>query len=145
MSAQAYDHRILAVDDDPAILELIVTRLSLAGYQTFYARDGQEALRRLAEVRPAGLVLDINMPGLDGFGVLEHLAKTGARLPTLVLTARNQGDDVQRAIQLGARDFLAKPFEDKQLLARVARLVRRPAVKEAAPPLAGYRRNTALL
>ena len=65
--------RILVVDDEPAVLELITTRLDLAGYQTFYARDGYQGLARLAEVRPAALILDINMPRLDGFDVLKSL------------------------------------------------------------------------
>jgi two-component system OmpR family response regulator len=76
---------------------------------------------------PDGLVLDINMPLVDGFQVLVHLMSTGAiqRTPTLVLTARNQPEDVRRAIALGARDFISKPFKDDQLIARVARLVRK--------------------
>jgi CheY-like chemotaxis protein len=120
--------RILVVDDDPAVLELITTRLDLAGYQPFHARDGYECMSRLAEILPAALILDINMPRLDGFGVLKLMAQAGAlpRVPTMVLTARNQPDDVQQAIALGARDFLAKPFHDAQLLSRVARLVRKP-------------------
>jgi len=128
--------RILIVEDDPMVLELITTRLELAGYQTFSARDGHQGLERLAEVRPAAMILDINMPRLDGFGVLRKMKETGqiARVPVMVLTARNQGTDVQTAIQLGARDFLSKPFEDQQLLARVARLVRRTIARSAPPP-----------
>jgi DNA-binding response OmpR family regulator len=76
------------------------------------------------------MVLDINMPGLDGFGVLRCLKTKGSMVPTLVLTARNQSSDVREAVALGARDFLAKPFKDQQLLARVARLLRQlPAAK----------------
>lgn len=115
--------RLLVVDDDPMMLELLVTRLELAGYAVATARDGVEALRRLHEYRPHGVILDINMPRLDGFGVLEQM-NTG-RWPVLVLTARNQTPDVQRAISLGARDFLSKPFKDNQLLLRVARLLRK--------------------
>ena len=128
--------RILIVEDDPMVLELITTRLELAGYQTFAARDGYQGLERLVEVRPAAMVLDINMPRLDGFCVLRKMKETGQvlRVPVMVLTARNHGGDVQTAIQLGARDFLSKPFEDQQLLARVARLVRRTPVRPAPPP-----------
>jgi two-component system OmpR family response regulator len=124
------------VEDDPMIRELIVTRLELGGYQTFTASDGFQGLTSLAEVRPAALILDINMPRLDGFGVLRKMAETGAiaRTPTMVLTARNQPDDVRTAISLGARDFLAKPFRDEQLLARVARLLRKVSAPAAARP-----------
>ena len=119
--------RILVVDDDPFVLELILTRLTLAGYRTYSARDGHEALQRMADVRPDAMVLDINMPRLDGFGVLRHMAASGLtqRIATMVLTARNQPQDVQKAISLGARDYLSKPFRDDQFLARVARLLRK--------------------
>lgn len=120
--------KILVVEDDPAVLQLIVTRLAIAGYTTFQARNGQEAIRRIAEVMPAAMVLDINMPVVDGFEVLKQMHRNGQTndIAVLVLTARNQPRDVREAIALGARDYLAKPFKDQQLLARVARLFRRP-------------------
>jgi DNA-binding response OmpR family regulator len=124
--------RILIVEDDPMMAELIQTRLDLAGYRTVLARDGYEGLDRLRDHKPDAMVLDINMPRLDGFGVLEQMRTLGNRTPTMVLTARNQSADVQRAIQLGARDFLTKPFEDHKLLSRVARLLR-PAPARADP------------
>lgn len=131
--------RVLVVDDDPAVLELILTRLDLAGYQTSFGRDGFEALTLLQEMRPAALVLDINMPRMDGFGVLKVMRQTNAanRVATMVLTARNQQDDVRQAIALGARDFLAKPFDDQLLLTRVARLLRppRPRADAGSAPL----------
>ncbi|MDP3853102.1 response regulator transcription factor [Phenylobacterium sp.] len=138
-SPNAARYRILVVEDEPMVLELITTRLGLAGYQTFYGRDGYEALARINDVRPNAMILDINMPRLDGFDVLRHMKVSGqlARVPVMVLTARNQADDVQTAIKLGARDFLAKPFNDDQLLARVARLIRRPAARPAPPPPPG--------
>ena len=128
--------RILAVDDDRAVLDLVCTRLTLAGYDVFAARDGRDALARRAYLRPAAMVLDLSMPNLDGFGVLERMGKAGtARTPTLVLTARHSGADVKRAIELGARDYLSKPFEDRQLLGRVTRLLRRrsddPSIEQA--------------
>ena len=99
--------RILIVEDDPIILDLITTRLDIAGYDTYFARDG--------------------------FGLLRKMRQEGLNVPTMVLTARNQPDDVQQAITLGARDFLAKPFKDEQLLQRVGRLLRRAPVR---PPKA---------
>lgn len=117
--------RVLVVDDDRAILELVCTRLTLAGYDAFAARDGAEALERISGLRPQAMVLDLNMPRLDGFGVLQTLGRERAqKLPTLVLTARHGASDVQRAVSLGARDYLAKPFKDANLLMRVGRLFR---------------------
>ena len=127
--ARSSSRKVLVVEDEPAVLQLIVTRLAIAGYTTFQARDGQEAVRRLREVAPAAMLLDINMPLVDGFEVLSQMHRNGQTksVAVMVLTARNQPQDVRRAIALGARDFLAKPFRDEQLLARVARLVRRPS------------------
>ena len=104
MSGESQGQRVLVVDDDPAIVELITTRLDLAGYRTFSARNGHQGISRITEVLPAVLVLDINMPGLDGFEVLKRLGRSGhlSRLPTMVLTARNRPEDVQRAVKLGA-------------------------------------------
>lgn len=133
LMGEAVRSRILVIDDDPSILELITTRLEIAGYLTFYARDGHEGLNRLSDVRPAAMILDINMPRLDGFGVLKAMGASGtASVPTMVLTARNQQDDVRLAISLGARDFLAKPFNDQHLLSRVARLLRKPKLSPLA-------------
>jgi two-component system OmpR family response regulator len=117
--------RLLVVDDEVSILELVSTRLTLAGYTVLTARNGVEALGRLTERRYDGMVLDLNMPQMDGFGVLECLADLpDPAPPTLVLTASHNAADVQRAVKLGARDYLSKPFEDRQLLMRVARLFR---------------------
>ena len=120
--------RVLVVDDDPYVAELIQTRLEIAGYMTSVARDGIQAIQRLSDFRPEAMVLDINMPCMDGFGVLSHMRANNltARTPTMVLTARSQADDVSRAIQLGARDYLSKPFQDDMLLSRVKRLLARP-------------------
>ena len=73
MLSEAIEKRILVAEDDPLVLELITTRLEIAGFRTFYARDGFEALAKLAELRPSAMVLDINMPRLDGFGVLKEM------------------------------------------------------------------------
>ncbi len=128
--------RVLVVDDDPAIVELVTTRLDLAGYKTFVARDGFQALTMMAEAKPGAMVLDINMPRLDGFGVLRQMKLTNAadRVATMVLTARNRPDDVRAALLLGVRDYLAKPFKDDVLLRRVERLfLQRPARVPANP------------
>ena len=122
--------RIFVAEDDKAILDLITTRLAVAGYDYAFGRDGWEAVHGIMETRPAAILLDINMPGLNGFGVLKVMRETPsiANIPVMVLTARNAPEDVREALSLGARDFLAKPFDDAQLLTRIARLLRpRPA------------------
>lgn len=126
--------RVLVVEDDTFLLELITTRLEIAGFDTRSARDGSLALQRLTEFRPEAMVLDINMPVLDGFGVLNHMRAQGLieKTPTMVLTARNSPEDVSKAIKLGARDYLSKPFKDEQLIARVGRLLMRSRAPAAA-------------
>jgi DNA-binding response OmpR family regulator len=118
--------RILIAEDDASIRDLIQTHLRLAGYETFTAHNGHEALHRIVELRPRCLLLDINMPGLDGFGVLSQLKAVDAarEVAVMVLTARHSSEDVRKAISLGAKDFLKKPFTHTELLARVKRLSR---------------------
>jgi two-component system OmpR family response regulator len=130
--------RIFVAEDDPATLELIITRLTRAGYDVPHARDGLAAVNGIIECKPDAAILDLNMPELDGFGVMRALRDrpySAPAIPLMVLTARNAPDDVRRAVQLGARDFLSKPFKEVQLLERVARLLR--------PPLAAYRPTNA--
>ena len=124
--AEATKPRIVVAEDDEAVLELVRTRLEIAGYAVSYARTGHAAIETIRAVQPTAVVLDLNMPGLDGFGVLTALRSQKSRTspPTLVLTARHAAEDVKRCLALGAKDYLAKPFKDKDLLARVARLVR---------------------
>ena len=117
--------RVLVVDDDAGVQQLVVTHLRLAGCHTEVAHDGHEALRQIAAFRPEAMVLDLSMPRMDGFGVLRWLGENDLvnQVRTLVLTARNNPADVKTAFELGARDYLAKPFKDEQLLLRVARLL----------------------
>lgn len=125
-SVESKGRRVLVVDDELTMRELLSTRLAIAGYDAHEAKDGYEALARLPDLRPSVLILDINMPRMDGFEVLENLRgrdyASGIRI--MVLTARNHTADVRRAVALGAHDYLAKPFKDLQFLARMARLLR---------------------
>jgi DNA-binding response OmpR family regulator len=126
--------RILVAEDDAGVRDLIRARLTEAGWDVHTAHNGLEAIGRIRLLRPSALILDINMPLLDGFGVLEIIRADEALrdIRVLVLTARHAADDVKRAMSLGAKDFLAKPFNDGQLLARVARLLRAPIAAPAA-------------
>jgi two-component system OmpR family response regulator len=116
---------VLIVEDDPALRSLLDTRLGVLGFDTRMAADGAVALARIEDFRPQAMILDINMPHVDGFKVMARLGRERmAKLPTLALTARHAADDVRMAVSLGARDYLAKPFDDAQFLSRVGRLFR---------------------
>jgi CheY-like chemotaxis protein len=121
--------RILVVDDHPFIRQLLFLRLGVIGYNVQTADNGVKALERIESFRPDVMICDLHMPDLDGFGVLQRLGPQRlARLPVMMLTASRTASDVQRAIFLGARDFVAKPFDEQQLVRRVARLMlKRPA------------------
>jgi two-component system OmpR family response regulator len=131
-------HKVLVAEDDEGIRSILRTRLQAAGYEVLAARNGLEALQRIKSWRPDAVVLDVNMPEMDGFTVLKSLQDAaGGPPPTLILTARHAADDVKMAIGLGAKDYLAKPFSEGQLLARVARLLRHappPAPAQPARP-----------
>ena len=119
--------RIFIAEDDESILDLLVTRMRIAGYHTSYERDGSAALEAIKRSPPTACILDVNMPGLDGFQVLKRLRADPltAHIPILILTARRAPDDIKTAIRLGATDYLTKPFKDELLLTRVARLLRK--------------------
>jgi DNA-binding response OmpR family regulator len=116
---------VVVAEDDEAIRSLITIQLDAAGFRTEGVCDGVEALEKIRNAMPAGVVLDIGMPKMDGFGVLEAMQVAGLTvfIPTLVLTARHAEGDVRRAIELGATDFLAKPFDGKMLQSRVRRML----------------------
>lgn len=124
--------KVLVVEDDSEIRELVRDLLIGVGYAVQVSRNGVDALDRITKTRPQGIILDINMPEMDGFEVLEAMKAVAPRTPTLVLTARHNADDVKRAVRLGAKDYLTKPFSAAQLTARVERLLRAPI----PPPVA---------
>lgn len=128
---------IFVVEDEPAIVELITTLLESAGYRTRHAVNGWTAWDGIRESCPDGVIMDINIGGMDGLAVLRTMRKhpQTRTTPVLMLTARGGPEDVAEAIGLGARDYLTKPFVSRMLLARVARLVahRRGAPVEQEP------------
>ena len=117
--------RILVVDDDRAVREPLRRSLTFNGYQVDTAVDGQDALDHIASNRPEALVLDLNMPRIDGLEVCRRLRSAGDDLPILVLTARDAVSDRVSGLDAGADDYLPKPFEPRELVARVQTVLRR--------------------
>jgi DNA-binding response OmpR family regulator len=126
----ASSNRLLVADDDAELLALIGFTLRHAGFDVDTAVDGVRALEKL-ERGPFGLtVLDINMPGIDGFGVCERL-RASSTIPVIMLSARNHETDIVRALELGADDYITKPFSPRTLVARIRALLRRTAQADA--------------
>jgi DNA-binding response OmpR family regulator len=115
---------ILIADDDADVRRLIVVLLERAGYRALEAADGQEALRLLYAQRPAAVVLDVTMPGLDGWKVLERIREV-SDVPVLMLTAQGEELHRVRGLRAGADDYVPKPFGRQELLARIEALLRR--------------------
>jgi DNA-binding response OmpR family regulator len=116
--------RILIVEDDPTLGSLLVGRLREVGYDTLLAADGTEGLRLALERPPDLVILDLILPGMEGWEVCRRLREAGDT-PILMLTARTDPADVVRGLELGADDYVRKPFEPAELEARVLALLRR--------------------
>lgn len=125
--------RVLIVDDDPHILKLISLYFEKDGFEVQTAGDGESALSLFAEKKPDVVLLDLMLPGKSGFDVLRELRKSSS-LPVLILTARGDTFDKVLGLELGADDYVEKPFEPKELLARVKAVFRRVDGEFAPPP-----------
>jgi DNA-binding response OmpR family regulator len=122
---------ILVVDDEPAIVTVVRERLERDGFDVQAVASGEEALAHL-DADPADLVvLDVMLPGIDGFEVLRQLRSAGHRLPVIMLTARDEDVDKIIGLELGADDYLVKPFNPHELSARIRALLRRQAELKA--------------
>lgn len=119
---------ILVVDDEPSIVELVAFNLERAGYAVSKAYDGLEALEKARQLKPALLVLDVMLPSVDGFDVCRELRKE-SQVPILFLTAREDEVDRVLGLELGADDYLTKPFSPRELVARVKAILRRTAAR----------------
>lgn len=115
---------ILVVDDEPNIIDLARLYLKQEGFRVESASTGPEALARVEELRPALVVLDVMLPGMDGFEVCRRLRQQGD-IPILMLTARSEDTDKIVGLELGADDYLTKPFNPRELAARVKAVLRR--------------------
>jgi DNA-binding response OmpR family regulator len=125
--------KALIVDDDRVLADLVAFTLRREGIEVILAHDGEAALRRWAEEQPDLIVLDVNLPKLDGFTVCQRIRQQ-AETPIILLTVRGEEDDIVRGLGLGADDYMAKPFSPRQLIARIQAVLRR-AGKTPAPAL----------
>ena len=128
--------KVLIADDDRDLLELINFALTQAGYLVVKASDGPTAISQFEAESPDIAVLDINMPGASGFQVCEAI-RAKSNVPVMMLTVRNEEEDLVKAIELGADDYLTKPFSPRTLLARIKALLRRAGMENTAPLAAG--------
>jgi two-component system OmpR family response regulator len=121
---------VVAADDDPQLLRLVTRNLQMDGYEVIAASDGQQALELIEAHMPDLVLLDLMMPKLDGFAVCQRVREF-SNLPIIILTARGADQDKIRGLDLGADDYLTKPFSVEELLARVHAVLRRSAPDEA--------------
>lgn len=128
--------RILVVDDEPEIVALVAYHLAKAGFRVATASNGQEALELARRERPSLIVLDLMLPGMSGFDVLEQLRADESMRDTavLMLTARREEPDRIRGLSLGADDYLTKPFSPAELVLRVQAILRRTSAAAPAAP-----------
>jgi DNA-binding response OmpR family regulator len=130
--------KILVADDDPDLLDLVAYALSQTGYLVVKASDGTEALAGFEAEAPDMVILDINMPGMTGFEVCSAI-RGRSTVPVMMLTARGEEQDLVRALDLGADDYLTKPFSPRTLLARVKALLRRARLERSTGPMTAGR------
>lgn len=116
---------ILIVDDEVGVRELLTDALGLAGFDTLEAKDGMSALTLIRKNKPDLLIIDINMPIMDGFELLERVRSSKNQVPAIMLTARKDRTDISRGLRLGADDYVTKPFGLEELLLRVRAILRR--------------------
>lgn len=128
-------HKILIVDDEPKIIRFIAANLKSLGHETATCSSGPQALETIDSFDPDLLLLDIMMPGMDGFEVLERL-RSFSNVPVIILTARSDSTDKVRGLNLGADDYLTKPFSLDELFARVNAVLRRMNGRAAVPAAA---------
>ncbi|MFH5228513.1 MULTISPECIES: response regulator transcription factor [Antrihabitans] len=117
--------RVLVVDDEPMIVELLSVSLRFQGFEVSSAANGAEGLDKARSFRPDAMILDVMMPGMDGFGLLRRLHADGIDAPVLFLTARDELDDKITGLTLGADDYVTKPFSLEEVVARLRVILRR--------------------
>lgn len=127
--------RVLLVDDDASLLDVLSLAFVDAGYEVETAKDGRDALERILRDGPDLLVTDVNLPHRDGYSLVRELRAKGQTLPIVLLTSRDTEVDEILGFDLGADDFVSKPFSTRALLARVSALLRREAARSTSEPV----------
>ncbi|MFD4195049.1 response regulator transcription factor [Amycolatopsis thermoflava] len=126
--------KVLVVDDDPGLRELLLSALRFAGFEVEAARDVPAALAAIEARAPDAIVLDVMLPGTDGFDLLQLLRSRGLDVPVMFLTARDELDDRVRGLRMGGDDYLTKPFDVVEVAARLEALLRRARRVPSAVP-----------
>jgi two-component system, OmpR family, response regulator len=127
------DARLLVVEDEPNILELLAASLRYAGFEVITASAGTEAVQAAGRHRPDLIVLDVMLPDMDGFDVIRRLRGGGTRIPVVFLTARDAMEDKVRGLTLGGDDYVTKPFSLEEVIARIRAVLRRTRGDAAEP------------
>src|SRR6266581_9236408 len=127
------DARLLVVEDEPSICDLLAASLRYAGFDVVTAAAGTEAVEKAVRHRPDLIVLDIMLPDMDGFDVVRRLRGGGTRTPVVFLTARDATDDKIRGLTLGGDDYVTKPFSLEEVIARIQAVLRRTRGGAAEP------------
>ena len=125
--------QIMIIDDEAGVRELLADALKLAGFETVTAADAMVAQTLLRTIKPDLLIVDINMPLMDGFEFIERIRGNGDNTPALMLSARGDRADITRGLTLGADDYVTKPFGLEELVLRVRAILRRSQFTEAMP------------
>lgn len=133
-AAEGRQSRILVVDDEPMVLEVVTTYLERDGYQVTTASNGAEAVAAISESRPDLVVLDVMLPEIDGFDILGRIRRS-SDTPVILLTARTEETDRVLGLELGADDYVVKPFSPRELAARVRSVLRRAQPRRAGEVL----------
>jgi two-component system OmpR family response regulator len=133
MAAPQTEARLLVVEDDPNILELLSASLRFAGFDVSTATSGSAAVSAAKDRRPDLVVLDVMLPDLDGFEVIRLMRESGTRTPVVFLTARDATDDKIRGLTLGGDDYVTKPFSLEELTARIRAVLRRTTSGDRSP------------
>jgi two-component system OmpR family response regulator len=123
----------MIIDDEAGVRELLADALKLAGFETVTAADAMIAQTQLRTIKPDLLIVDINMPLMDGFEFIERIRSNGDNTPALMLSARGDRADITRGLTLGADDYVTKPFGLEELVLRVRAILRRSQFTEATP------------
>ena len=132
MSEATKPVKVLVVDDEPNIVELLTVSLKFQGFEVERAGSGQEALEKVKDFRPDAFILDVMMPGMDGFELLGKLRSEGIDGPVLFLTAKDAVEDRIHGLTIGADDYVTKPFSLEEVITRLRVILRRGKVTEDA-------------